>query len=83
MSTKLYEENKAGKEQFTDEVIVPIVKQAGYSNAKYVATDNEEKIFLFRTKDFGCGDWDTAVAIIDVTADSCLAIVADVMKKIY
>ena len=83
MSTKLYRENKEGKEQFTNEVIVPIVKQAGYSNAKYVATENGEKIFLFKSENFGYGDWDTADLVIDVTADSCLAMVADVMKKIY
>lgn len=78
-----YKENKEGKEQFVDEVIVPIVRQAGYSNAKYVATEDGEKIYLFKLKDFGSGYWDTAVSTIDVTADSCLAIVADVMKKIY
>lgn len=78
-----YRENKEGKELFVDEVIVPIVRQAGYSNAKYVATEDGEKIYLFKLKDFGFGYWDTAVSTIDVTADSCLAIVADVMKKIY
>lgn len=83
MSTKLYRENKEGKEQFTNDVIVPIVKQAGYSNAKYVSTEEGEKIYLFQLKNFGHGLWDSAVDVIDVTADSCLAIVADVMKKIY
>lgn len=83
MSTKLYRENKEGKEQFTNDVIIPIVKQAGYSNAKYVSTEESEKIYLFQLKNFGHGLWDSAVDVIDVTADSCLAIVADVMKKIY
>lgn len=83
MSTKLYRENKEGKEQFTDDVIVPIARQAGYSNAKYVASEDGEKIYLFQLKDFGHGLWDSAVDVIDVTADSCLAMVADVMKKIY
>lgn len=83
MSTKLYQENKEGKEQFTNEVIVPIARQAGYSNAKYTSSKDGEKIYLFQLKDFGCGLWDSAVDVIDVTADSCLAMVADVMKKIY
>lgn len=83
MSTKLYRENKEGKEQFTNDVIIPIVRQAGYSNAQYVSSKDGEKIFLFKFKNFGYGEWDTADSVIDVTADSCLAMVADVMKKIY
>lgn len=79
----MYKEDFKGKEQFTNDVIVPIARQAGYSNAKYTSSKDGERIYLFQLKDFGHGLWDSAVDVIDVTADSCLAMVADVMKKIY
>lgn len=74
-----YQDNRQGKEAFTKEVIAKVVKQVGYDQASYVTDEKGEFVYLFQ--DRGNIFFD-AVKVIDVTADSCYAMLEDVMKQI-
>lgn len=78
MNTR-YEDNRQGKEAFTREVIAKVVKQVGYDQANYTADEDGEFVWLFQ--DRGRVFYDV-VKKIDVTADSCYAMLEDVMKNI-
>lgn len=78
MNTR-YEDNKQGKEAFTKDVIAKVVKQVGYDQASYTADEKGEFVWLFQDRGHVFYD---AVKQIDVTADSCYAILEDVMKQI-
>jgi hypothetical protein len=74
-----YQDNKQGKESFTKEVIAKVVRQVGYVQADYLQDKEGEKIYLFQ--DRGNIFYDV-VKVIDVTADSCYAMLLDVIKNI-
>lgn len=74
-----YQDNKQGKEAFTKDVIAKVVKQVGYDQANYTADKKGEFVWLFQDK--GRVFYDV-VKQIDVTADSCYAMLEDVMKQI-
>lgn len=74
-----YQDNKQGKEAFTKDVIAKVVKQVGYDQANYTASKEGEFIWLFQDRGHVFFD---AVKKIDVTADSCYAMLEDVMKNI-
>jgi hypothetical protein len=74
-----YQDNKQGKESFTKEVIAKVVRQVGHVQADYLQDDEGEKIYLFQ--DRGNIFYDV-VKVIDVTADSCYAMLLDVIKNI-
>lgn len=74
-----YQDNRQGKEAFTREVIAKVVKQVGYDQANYTADEKGEFVWLFQDR----GDiFFNVVKKIDVTADSCYAMLEDVMKQI-
>ena len=74
-----YQDNKQGKEAFTKDVIAKVVKQVGYDQANYQADEKGEFIWLFQDR----GDvFFNVVKKIDVTADSCYAMLEDVMEQI-
>ncbi len=74
-----YQDNKQGKEAFTREVIAKVVKQVGYDQANYQTDEKGEFVWLFQDR----GDiFFNVVKKIDVTADSCYAMLEDVMKQI-
>lgn len=74
-----YTDNKQGKEEFTNEIITPIVRQCGYAKASYIANKENETIWILQ--DNGNIFYD-AVKEIDVTADSCIAMLTDVLLNI-
>lgn len=74
-----YQDNRQGKEAFTRDVIAKVVKQVGYDQANYTADEKGEFVWLFQ--DRGRVFYD-AVKQIDVTADSCYAMLEDVMANI-
>lgn len=74
-----YEDNYKGKEAFTKDVIAKVVKQVGYDQASYMTNDKGEFVCLFQ--DRGNIFFDV-VKTINVTADSCYAMLEDVMKQI-
>ena len=74
-----YQDNRQGKEAFTRDVIAKVVKQVGYVQANYSADEEGEFVWLFQ--DRGRVFFDV-VKKIDVTADSCYAMLEDVMKNI-
>ena len=74
-----YQDNRQGKEAFTRDVIAKVVKQVGYDQANYTADEEGEFVWLFQ--DRGRVFFDV-VKKIDVTADSCYAMLEDVMKNI-
>lgn len=74
-----YQDNIQGKEVFTKDVIAKVVKQVGYDQASYTANEKGEFVWLFQDK--GRVFYDV-VKKIDVTADSCYAMLEDVMKQI-
>ena len=76
---KRYPDNREGKEAFTRDVIAKIVKQVGYDQANYTADKEGEFVWLFQDRGHIFFD---AVKRIDVTADSCYAMLEDVMKNI-
>lgn len=76
---KPYGDNTQGKEAFTNEIITPIVKQCGYAKASYIANKEKETIWILQDK--GNIFYD-AVKEIDVTADSCIAMLTDVLINI-
>ena len=76
---KRYPDNREGKEAFTRDVIAKVVKQVGYDQANYTADKEGEFIWLFQDQGHIFFD---AVKRIDVTADSCYAMLEDVMKNI-
>ena len=76
---KRYQDNREGKEAFTKDVIAKVVKQVGYDQANYTANKEGEFIWLFQDQGHIFFD---AVKKIDVTADSCYAMLEDVMKNI-
>ena len=76
---KRYQDNRQGKEAFTKDVIAKVVKQVGYDQASYTANEEGEYVWLFQ--DRGRVFFD-AVKKIDVTADSCYAMLEDVMNNI-
>lgn len=74
-----YQDNRQGKEAFTREIIAKVVKQVGYDQANYQADEKGEFVWLFQDR----GDvFFNVVKKIDVTADSCYAMLEDVMKQI-
>ncbi len=76
---KRYPDNREGKEAFTRDVIAKVVKQVGYDQANYTADKEGEFVWLFQDRGHVFFD---AVKRIDVTADSCYAMLEDVMKNI-
>lgn len=76
---KRYPDNREGKEAFTRDVIAKVVKQVGYDQANYTADKEGEFVWLFQDRGHIFFD---AVKRIDVTADSCYAMLEDVMKNI-
>ena len=74
-----YQDNPEGKEAFTKDVIAKVVKQVGYDQANYTADKEGEFVWLFQ--DRGRVFFDV-VKKINVTADSCYAMLEDVMKNI-
>ena len=76
---KRYPDNREGKEVFTKDVIAKVVKQVGYDQANYTANKEGEFVWLFQDQGHIFLD---AVKKIDVTADSCYAMLEDVMKNI-
>ena len=76
---KRYPDNHEGKEAFTRDVIAKVVKQVGYDQATYTADEKGEFVWLFQDQGHVFFD---AVKKIDVTADSCYAMLEDVMKNI-
>lgn len=76
---KRYPDNREGKEAFTKDVIAKVVKQVGYDQANYTADKEGEFVWLFQDRGHIFFD---AVKRIDVTADSCYAMLEDVMKNI-
>lgn len=76
---KRYPDNREGKEAFTKDVIAKVVKQVGYDQANYTADEKGEFVWLFQDR----GDlFFNVVKKIDVTADSCYAMLEDVMNNI-
>lgn len=74
-----YQDNRQGKEAFTRDVIAKVVKQVGYDQANYTADEKGEFVWLFQDR----GDlFLNVVKKINVTADSCYAMLEDVMKNI-
>lgn len=74
-----YQDNRQGKEAFTKDVIAKVVKQVGYDQANYTADEKGEFIWLFQDR----GDvFFNVVKKIDVTADSCYAMLEDVMANV-
>lgn len=76
---KRYPDNREGKEAFTKDVIAKVIKQVGYDQANYTADKEGEFVWLFQDRGHIFFD---AVKKIDVTADSCYAMLEDVMKNI-
>ena len=74
-----YQDNRQGKEAFTKDVIAKVVKQVGYDQAIYTASEEGEFVWLFQDQGHVFLD---VVKKIDVTADSCYALLEDVMKNI-
>lgn len=74
-----YRDNREGKEAFTKDVIAKVVKQVGYDQAIYTANEKGEFVWLFQDQGHVFFD---AVKKIDVKADSCYAMLEDVMKNI-
>lgn len=74
-----YEDNYKGKEAFTKEVIAKVVEQVGYDQADYTADEDGETVWLFQDRGHIFLD---VVKKINVTADSCYAMLEDVMKQI-
>lgn len=75
---KLYRDNAQGKEQFTTEVIDKVVKQLGWDKAEYHDYGTYEVINVIMEYKNGF----KAVQQIDVTADSCIAMLTDVLLNI-
>lgn len=74
-----YQDNRQGKEAFTKDVIAKVVKQVGYDQANYTADEKGEFVWLFQDR----GDlFLNVVKKIDVTADSCYAMLEDVVNNI-
>ena len=74
-----YQDNRQGKEAFTRDVIAKVVKQVGYDQANYTADEKGEFVWLFQDR----GDlFLNVVKKIDVTADSCYAMLEDVVNNI-
>lgn len=74
-----YQDNRQGKEAFTRDVIAKVVKQVGYDQANYTVDEKGEFVWLFQDR----GDlFLNVVKKIDVTADSCYAMLEDVMNNI-
>lgn len=74
-----YQDNKQGKKAFTKDVIAKVVKQVGYDQADYEADEDGENVYLLQDRGHIFYD---VVKQIDVTADSCYAMLEDVMKNI-
>ena len=74
-----YQDNRQGKEAFTRDVIAKVVKQVGYDQANYTASKEGEFVWLLQDQGHVFLD---AVKKINVTADSCYAMLKDVMKNI-
>lgn len=75
-----YTESRWGKEQFCEDIINPIVRQDGYLSAHYVY-DSERKeewveIYALASKAEG------KPIRVCVTADSCCAMLRDVLRKL-
>lgn len=72
-----YTESHLGKAAFVDEIINPIVRQAGYDHASYQHNPirKEEYVFVYHLGYSG------EPITICVTADSCIQLLCDVVKK--
>lgn len=80
---KIYTSDTQGKEEFTKEVLTPVLNQYGFSLASYVGNDGkDEKVFLFKTSNRTVGIIDDVENDVDVTCDSITALFEDTLKHI-
>lgn len=80
---KIYSSDTKGKEEFTKEVLTPVLNQYGFSLASYVDNDGkDEKVFLFKTSNRTVGIIDDVESDVDVTCDSITALFEDTLKHI-
>ncbi len=72
-----YTESLLGKAAFVDEILNPIVRQAGYDHATYQHNPitNEEVVLVYPLA------YRYAPTVVCVTADSCIQLLCDVIKK--
>lgn len=75
---KTYRDNAQGKETFTNEIINTVVQQCGWDKAEYLDYGTHEVINII--KEFKNGF--KTVKQIDVTADSCIAMLTDVLLNL-
>ena len=81
--TKIYTSDTKGKEEFTKEVLTPVLNQYGFSLASYVGNDGkDEKVFLFKPSNRTVGIVDDVKGDVDVTCDSITALFEDTLKHI-
>lgn len=72
----MYSDNAAGKAEFTKDILEPIAKQAGFKSATYERDyDVYSEAIVVRTFD------DTVAYVINVSWDSCVAMVRDFVKQ--
>lgn len=76
--TGTYTESRWGKEAFVDEIINTVVRQGGYSKALYVYNEGTETELVLI---YPLGNNATPISV-DVTADSCCALLCDVIRKL-
>lgn len=80
---KIYSSDTKGKEEFTKEVLTPVLNQYGFSLANYVGNDGkDEKVFLFKASNRTVGIIDDVESNVDVTCDSITALFEDTLKHI-
>lgn len=76
---KIYTDTYTDKMAFVKDIITPIVRQMAFTEARYVGNDKYEVVELIMASDkYGV----KIIKQIDVTADSCIGILTDVLLNI-
>lgn len=72
---KFYTDSYEDKAKFTKNVISAMVRQYGFAEARYLGTAENEVIEIISITKYGV----KVIKSINVTADSCLAMMTDVL----
>ena len=75
---KFYTDSYEDKAKFVKDVISAMVRQYGFAEARYTGTDEYECIEIVSITKYGV----RVMKTIDVTADSCLAMMTDVLTNL-
>ena len=72
---KFYTDSYEDKAKFVKDVVSAMVRQYGFAEARYLGTAEYEFVEIISITKFGV----KVIKSINVTADSCLAIMTDVL----